>query len=109
MSSIPERDWKQLRAVQADLLNGVCERVFQKIDSLAGNRAGREHEAYLRLWKLLKSEDRKVASMFDDLKRSTALQKLAAWRHYGALTDNLLGRFSDETQKTIRALSDLMR
>ena len=109
MSGIPERDWKQLRAMQGDILNAVCEGVFQKIEPLLANRDGRQHQAYLRLWKLLKPEDRKIAAMFDDLKRSTALEKLGLWRYYGVLTDELLARFSSETQQTIQALRGLMR
>ena len=67
MNSFPERDWKMLRGMKDEMLNTACERIFRKIQALIDGRAGRTHEAYRELWKLLDAEDEKIAIMFDDL------------------------------------------
>ena len=99
MNGIPEKDWKVLRAMKDDLLNLACERIIEKIQAVIDAREGKNHDAYLQLWKLLHAEDKQIAIMFDGLKRSNALQKLAAWKRYGLLTDDKLERFSEETRQ----------
>ena len=41
--------------------------------------------------------------MFDDIKRSNAILKLAAWKHNGAISNESFATFSDETQQTVNA------
>ena len=65
----------------------------------------KSHEAYLRLWKILKKEDAKIATMFDDVKRSNAFQKIAAWNFYGLISDKELAQFSEDTQEIIHILN----
>ena len=108
MNSIPERDWKMLRGMKDEMLNTACERIFRKVQAIIDGRSGRTHEAYQELWKLLDAEDKKIAIMFDDLKRSNSVRKLAAWRQNGLLTDEELVRFSDETVETVRLLGQLL-
>lgn len=105
MNTIPERDWKKLRGMKGVLLDTACERIFQKIQAIVDGRAGRTHAAYLALWKLLDAEDKKIATMFDDLKRSNGILKLAAWRENGLLTEEELASLSDETVAAVRLLS----
>lgn len=105
MNTIPERDWKKLRGMKDALLDTACETIFRKVQAIIDGRAGRTHEAYLALWKLLDAEDKKIAIMFDDLKRSNAILKLAAWRQKGLLTEEELVRLSDETVDAVRLLS----
>ena len=52
---------------------------------------------HLQLWKLLKEEDREISIMFDDLKRSNAIHKLAAWKHNDIISEERFAEFSDET------------
>ena len=47
--------------------------------------------------------------MFDDLKRSNAIHKLAAWKHNRVISDVRFAEFSDETQQTIMELNELLR
>ena len=77
MSNIPESDWKKLRKIKDSLLNEACENIFTKVEKLIHNRSGNEHAIYLKLWKLIDVENNKIASMFDDLKRSNAFVKIA--------------------------------
>ncbi|HMA86605.1 MAG TPA: hypothetical protein VKN73_12945 [Desulfosalsimonadaceae bacterium] len=44
--------------------------------------------------------------MFDDLKRSTAVFKLAMWRQNGLLSDADVNELSESTQKSIAAICE---
>ena len=81
MRSIPEKDWKKLRAMKEEFLQVACGRVLAKISTMIDMRSGGNHQTYLRLWKTMKEEDSEIANMFDDFKRSTAVLKLATWYH----------------------------
>ena len=109
MRSVPESDWKKLRAMKDDALNFACERIFEKINEIMEARKGKEHKAYLQLWRILKEEDREIAVMFDDLKRSNAIHKLVAWKRNGVISDGKFAQFSEETQQTVRELNEIFR
>ncbi len=109
MRSVPESDWKKLRAMKDDVLNVACERIFEKIEKIMKEREGSVHAAYLQLWKLLKEEDREISLMFDDLKRSNAIHKLAAWKHNNVISDKRFTEFSVETQETVKMLNETLR
>ena len=90
MKPIREKDWKLLRSMKDEKLALFCDRVFDRLDDIIRNKGPESHKAYKRLWKTLRSEDHKIADMFDELKRSNALQKLGAWRRYELLDDEEL-------------------
>ena len=106
---IPERDWKKLRSLKDSALNIACERVFQKVEKLIDSREADSHKYYLKLWKVMREQDKLISLMFDDLKRSTAIIKLSAWKRNGILSDENFKEFSEETQKRIESLCDVMR
>jgi hypothetical protein len=108
MKRFPESDWKKLRAMQGDVLNFACERIFEKIEGITRARKGKEHEVYLKVWKLMKKEDREISLMFDDLKRSSAIHKLAAWKRNGVISNESFSEFSDETKQTIISLNEIL-
>jgi len=109
MSSVPEKDWKRLSSLKESLLNSACETIFQRIEQISSTRKDREHEAYLKLWKLINKEDEVIAEMFNDLKRSNAVFKIAALKHHGVLTDEQLAQFSQETQEQVARLCEYRR
>jgi hypothetical protein len=103
--AIPETDWKQLRALKTRALNDACARILDAVAQLVPNRDGREHEAYCALWGLIQTQDDVMASLFDDVKRSTALYKRAAWQRHGLVTESDLAWFTEETQATVKAMN----
>ena len=109
MKKFPESDWKKLRGLKDDALNLSCERVFEKIEKLSHGRKGQEHKAYLDLWKLIEKEDKEIGIMFDDLKRSNAYYKLAAWKRNNVISDEKFSEFSDETRQTVELLMEIIR
>ena len=79
-----------------------CAETIREVDSSP-------HERYLRLFRLLKDRDESMANAFDDLRRSTALQRLASMIALGVVTDEELSRFSVATRDSAVALADIWR
>lgn len=104
---ISEKDWKKLRSLQDQALNIACERIFHKINKVIESRGAESHKYYLKLWKVLQKEDKEISLMFDDLKRSTAIFKLAAWKRNGVLSIEDFEKLTEETQKRIEGISNI--
>jgi ADP-heptose:LPS heptosyltransferase len=109
MRQISESDWKKIRNMKYDLLNIACGRINDKISKVIDQKDLSNHQKYLKIWELLKKEDYQISIMFDDLKRSTALQKLAAWKENKLITDEDLMQFSEETRSRINVLAGIQR
>jgi hypothetical protein len=71
-----------------------------------GRRVCADHEAYLELWDLIEKEDAEIGIMFNDLRRSTALIKLAQWHSHGLLSESDLALFTEETRNTVKAINE---
>ena len=106
---IPEKDWKKLRSLKDSALNVACERIFEKIKILSENRGAESHKYYLKLWKLMRDEDKDISLMFDDLKRSTGIFKLAMWKKNGILSQESFDELTEETQKHIDLILNINR
>ena len=103
-----ETDWRLLRSVHRAALDRYCTRVLE--ECAAAIRADMSpHDRYLRLFRLLKERDQAIASAFDDLRRSTAIRRLAAMIALEIITDEELDRFSAPTRDAAMALADLSR
>jgi len=106
---IPERDWKKLRTLKDIALNIACERIFHKINQVIESRGAESHKYYLKLWKVMQEEDKEISLMFDDLKRSTAIFKLAMWKRNGILSGEDFKELTEETQKRIESICNIER
>ena len=104
---IPEKDWKLLRALQDEKISIFCERTLSKLSDTIASEETTPREKYKKVWKILNKEDDKLGLMFDDLRRSTAVQKLGAWRRFGLLTDEELAQLSEDTQRAVEFFSTL--
>jgi hypothetical protein len=105
MRAIPEADWKKLRVLKTRALNDACARILDAVALIVQKSGGREHEAYLALWELIRTQDDWIASLFDDFRRSTALYKLAAWERHGLVTESDLALFTEATQATVKVIN----
>jgi hypothetical protein len=106
---IPEKDWKKLRSLKDSTLNIACDRIFEKIKNLSESRGSENHKYYLKLWKLIRDEDKEISLMFDDLKRSTGIFKLAMWKKNGFLSQEAFDELSKETQEHIDLILNINR
>ena len=98
---IPEEDWKLLRAMKEEKLALACEQILRQIEDIIQQRKGKEHEAFLKVWRTIQEGNAEIALMFDDPRRSNAFIKLLAWRKNGLLNDEELQLFSAETRQSI--------
>ena len=104
MQKIPESDWKRLRSMKDEKLAVACRSILGKISDLISHSEGVEHETYLRIWKTIKDEDKKIELMFDDISRNSAIFKLMAWKKNGLLSDKEESEFSAKTQDMLRRI-----
>ena len=94
---LPEREWKHLRAVSALALDRYCAQVLEEATVIIGDVHDTHHQRYLRLYRLLQQRDATLAAAFDDLRRSTAIQHLAALIRLRLLTPEERAGFSPDT------------
>lgn len=106
MNAIAEKDWKLLRKMKDEKLNTACEMILTKINTEIANKGDENHKAYLNVWEIVDSEDKKIAEMFNDLKRSNAVLKLATWKRNGLLSEQEISEFTPKTRLTIETISN---
>ena len=106
-NQIKESDWKKMRKIKDELLNKACDDILADLEGLIAERTGREHKTYQELWKRLKQRDQAIASMFDDLRRSTAVIKLTNWVDYGLISLEDIEDFSEETKDKVKSLLEI--
>lgn len=107
MSSIPEKDWKLFRKLQSELTAKACELVFSQVDNIANARVGKEHQSYLDLYRLIETEDDKIAEMFNNPTRNNVLLKIVTLKKNNVLTVEQLQMFSEETQEFVNRILNL--
>jgi len=106
---LPEKDWKLLRKLAPVALERFCSRALKEATAIASAPGKTNHERYLELYKLMKKQDRDLASAFNDHHRSTALHKLAWIYSLGLFTEDEFGAFSEATRETTLFLASLGR
>jgi len=97
----PESDWKLLRKIREEALAEACEQAFVVVERIAENRTGREHEAYLELWKYFKEKDREIANAFNNINRNNAMRSLINMVTYESISKGKLAEFTEETQQKV--------
>ncbi|MFO8089966.1 MAG: hypothetical protein R6U13_09045 [Desulfatiglandaceae bacterium] len=109
MPDIREKDWKIVRSLKDAVLDRACQRILEKVSTIIATDDKSAHTRYLELWKTLKTEDKDIAFMFDNLRRSTALQQLARWKFNNLVTDEEMKSFSDGTLEKVNAFMQVWR
>ncbi len=98
---IKESDWKTLRRLQPLALERLCKRVLDDIESVRNDSGRTFHQRYLDIYRIVEQRDREMASIFNDVKRSNAMMKLALMRSSGLLEESEIASFSEETRAAI--------
>lgn len=101
--AFPESDWKKFRVVRERALERFCERVLANAGACIQSPGETAHERYLRLFKLLREEDKDLAFMFDYLSRSKAWLQLVAMYVRKLVTEDEFAQFSEPTRESIRS------
>jgi hypothetical protein len=100
----PARKMKEPGAAVSFALERFCERVLAEIERVTHISAQSAHERYLDTFKTIEQQDREMASIFSDPKRSNALTMLARMRSEGLLTEDEFSSLSPETRSAIQSL-----
>lgn len=103
----PERDWKHLRAVHPAALARYSERVLEEAAAIIERPDVPAHERYLGLIRVLRDRNREMSDAFDDMRRSTAMLRLASLVGLQLLTEAELSQFSVEVRASAVTISEL--
>ncbi len=104
MIKILEKDWKKLRYIEDSLLDRACNITIKNLKNLIDKKEGGSYKTFLKIYKLIEEENKKIADMFNDMRRSNALSKIAFMYKYKIIDEKALSEFSEETQRHVRSL-----
>jgi hypothetical protein len=96
-----ERDWKHLRSVHGIALERFCAQVLEEAAAIVQGGGRPAHERYLQLFRLLRERNAAGATAFDDVRRSTALQRLTAMVGLDVLTREELAGFTRTSRRPL--------
>jgi hypothetical protein len=106
---ISEADWRTFRELRSIALERFSQRVLSDVVRLATETDKSSHERYRAVFGLIQRRDRELADAFNDLRRSTAVRRLACIQSHELLTEEELARFSAETRETVEFLVASLR
>jgi hypothetical protein len=104
MRGIKEPDWKLVRRLHSQALERLCKQILLELEQVTTDHAKTFHQRYISAYELLQRRDKELASVFDDLRGSTALIKLAAMKYRDLLTEDEFSQVSEETRESVRLL-----
>jgi hypothetical protein len=107
MRDITESDWKIFKQQREIALERFCERVLDEIARISSDRTKSQHERYLAIYRLARERDKEIDSIFDYLRRSTAVRQICACRSRDLLTAEELRRFSPELVKSVEDILEI--
>jgi len=107
MKEIPESDWKYLRTIKDKMLETLCKGINDGALHIATDTKLSEFEKFHRLMEHIFDGNERVATCFDDWRRSNVIMKLLALHHDRLLTEEYLSHLSTETRHRIKELSEL--
>ncbi len=100
-SEIKESDWKVFRELRETALDRFCWRALDEIQRVSADSTRSTHQRYLAVYELIRRRDRELAATFDDPRRSTAFLQLLSIQSQGLLTEEEMGRFSQEIREAL--------
>jgi hypothetical protein len=105
--NFPESDWKLLRSLHRAALERYCARVLDECAVVMRDDKLSAHDRYLRLVRLVRERDDRIAAAFDDLRRSTAIQRLAGLINLGLVSSVELEQFTLATRESATGLAEI--
>ncbi len=108
MNDIKESDWKYLRNLKKPLLDRLCNRILDDIQSECNleNRQPDVHEQYLKVYRLTRKWDKVIGDCFNDWSRSEIIFNILFLIKHQVITDEEIDQLSDETKKRIKLYLD---
>lgn len=109
MDRIKESDWKLLRRLQPLAIDRFCQRVLSELQAKCSDTSATTHERYLQIYKLIHDQDNKMAKIFNEVRRSNALDRVLLLKTSGLITDEEFAEFSEELRDFIERLQNFYR
>ena len=103
--NIPESDWKLFRQLHPIALGCYCQQVLDEIAQSVADTEETPHERYLKIYQVVQQRDRTISEAFNDLQRSTAIMQLLTIYSHGLITEDEIGRFTQDTRDMISRYS----
>jgi hypothetical protein len=99
---LPEPDWKVVRRLHASALERFCQRVLADVERINGAAGKSAHARYLEVYKLIEEQDKEIEWIFNDLRRSNAVELLCAMCARRLLSEEELAALSPETLDRVK-------
>ena len=109
MTDIKETDWKLFRHLHGVALERYCQRAIDDVKSVAQESSDSYHDAYLKMFLLLRERDKTLARIFDNPRRSTALILLTNIILEGLLNEEEISQFSPEALEAVETMERIRR
>ncbi|HWW71690.1 MAG TPA: hypothetical protein VN089_17245 [Duganella sp.] len=107
MRYIKESDWKHLRQLKPVLLDRYCRQILSEVERIASKHEEASHPRYLAMYRVVQDRDRELGGMFNDMRRSSAIEQIFLLRRNGVFTDDEFAGFSDDIKDVIARLENL--
>jgi len=105
-NEISEADWKILRELKPLALERLCSRILIEVGATCDTDSVPAHERFLRIYSQVGGGNAEVGFIFNDLRRSNAIQRIGYMRAYNLVADREFSRFSQSTQKAASRIAD---
>jgi hypothetical protein len=103
---IDESDWRVFRRLHSIALERFCMQVLEEVREAAECKSD-YHDCYRKVYRLIRSHDKRMAAAFDDPRRSNAFLLLDNIIGEELLTAEELKQFSQEAQARIKIINEL--
>jgi hypothetical protein len=99
---LPESDWKIVRKLHDLALERFCEQVLAEIQRINAMLSKKAHARYLDIFNLIEAQDKEIEWIFNDLRRSNAMEHLCAMVSRKLLPEAEFALLSQETQDQVK-------
>ena len=94
-----ESDWKIFKRLRVIALERFSQGILDQSQAICSKTSWTAHERFGDLYDLIQMQNKEMASMFDDFRRSTAELRLRLIVMHKLLTDEELSEFSPEMRR----------
>lgn len=106
MRDIAESDWKRLGRLKPAALDRLCHRILTDLETVAAAGGRTNHERYLEIYRLIEERDEQIARIFNDLRRSNAVSRLAQMKQAELITEEEFAEFGEELRSRVAFMFD---
>jgi len=102
-NQISEKDWKWLRSLQDTLIERYCEHTLSKVRRELTTSANTHNlDKYRAIYNILHEDDKLMSALFDDWRRSTAVEHIISLHQHQLFSDEEWLGFSEAITSLVR-------